>query len=212
MHEQPATTPLPVRVVWRGLALNALLAIPTAIVISAVAGLVVAVAALPVALLQTHDLYLAILSASYGPFAAAMTLQSVIGATVLWALLHPLRQRAPSSASHIAISVLSGAGVACLGMMGATIPVLGIVAAPWRYGPALAITAPDMSVAFFAGALAGGVALWRTQRSMHTSTPSPTSSWWAYLWQHISELAWFAFPLALVLEAWAALLAAQGHT
>ena len=205
---QPVTPPL-ARIAWPALALNALLALPTATVIAAVAGLVVAIAAFPVALSQTHDLYLALLALSYGPFAAAMTLQSVIVATMLWALLHPIRRMAASAAALTTTFVLGGGMVAGLGMLGGTVPVLGVVSTPWRYGPALALTLQNISVAAFAGMLAGGVALLHASRA--TRPVASPSMWWANVWPRTRELAWFTLPLALVLEAWAAILAAQGR-
>src|SRR5690348_15056399 len=67
-----------------------LIGVPLAIVAGAAAEIVVAPAAVIVALITTRDGYIASLSLSYAPFAAAAALPWLISAVVLWGLISPL--------------------------------------------------------------------------------------------------------------------------
>jgi hypothetical protein len=174
-----------------------LVAVPVALAASGGTALVVGVVAMPVALLLTHDGYLALLSISYGPFAAAETLLALIFAALAWAgtvLVTPL----PLPIRALAGGTLAGA----LGLLLGAVPYLAVLPVPWRYGPALPITPLNLLVSALLGLAAGGIALVASARLR----APPAISWRYALWQS----AWFIGPLALLMAGWATILSALG--
>lgn len=211
MNAAGATTDTNAPFDWRGVGLSAILALPTAVVMTAAAGLVVALAAFPVALAQTHDRYLALLAVSYGPFAAATVLQGCLGACLAWALLRQVGTLLPRGVPRFVASVMGGLAVAELGLLFAKISLLGFFAVPWRNGPALPLTGANFGIAALAGSVAGVAAWWHAQRIDRATTLASQRSGHEQMRQAIGVSAWFALPLALVLVSWAAVLAAMGQ-
>jgi hypothetical protein len=192
---------------WRDLGLAVVVAIPTALASSALAGMIVALVAVPVAFALTHDAYLALFAVSYGIFAAALALQVLLGASVAWALVQSFVPGSASTHGRAAWQIGGGIIAGLLGLLVGQVPLLGPLAARWRYGPTLALDAPQIGIIALCSLLAGTLAWVRRGR-----TPPPSaSSWQAAAQPHISAIAWFVLPLALLLTTWLAILAVLGR-
>jgi hypothetical protein len=154
---------------------------------AAVASVIIAVLSVPVTLLLTRDLYVALLAVSYGPYAAAQSLVTVVIATTIFAFawvasLPPHRPRLKV--------FFSGAGGAILGVAAASLPLVGML----PYGPSFALTPLNAVIAALAGAAAGGSALRRW----------PQGNAIRGVRALVAPIAAFALLLALLLEVWAA--------
>jgi len=184
----------------------ALLAVPLALLASAAAGIIIAVLALPIALLVTHDGYLALLSLSYGPFAAALTLQAVLAGTFIWGMVGALLK--PETHQRI-VSLLIGAAASGVGLFGGALPLFAALDVPWRYGPALPFAGVPALIAAVLGV--GAAALHTIITARSTVPVAKIAGWRNELQQMAWQILWFAVPLALLFTGWAALLAALGR-
>jgi hypothetical protein len=190
----------------RRVGVAALLAVPLALLASAAAGIIVAVLALPIALLVTHDGYLALLALSYGPFAAALTLQAVLAATLVWSIINALRE--PQPHYHLA-SLLMGAIAGGVGLFGGALPLFAALDVPWRYGPALPFAGVPALIAAALGMAAAG--LHAAIAARRPISAAKLTGWRNDMQQMAWQILWFAMPLALLFTGWAALLAALGR-
>ncbi len=193
----------------RRIGLAALLAVPLALASSAAAGLIVAVVAVPVALLATRDAYLALLSLSYGPYAAAVTLQAVLAATLAWSIIEPLMGAKTSAKTPRAFPLMLGALAGAVGLAVGALPLFAAFAVPWRYGPALPFSGASAPFAALLGVLAAGAHVFILNRR-----PLPAThlmGWRAGTQQTAWRILTFAVPLAVLFATWAALLAALGQ-
>lgn len=136
-----------------------LLAVPLALGTVAAASIVIAVVAVPVTLLQTHDRYVASLALSYGPYAAATALQIVAGATLIWGIAHSLvTGLAPERrALRLLLSAMAGGLAATLALWLAQSPLPVGAVALWSYGPMPAWLPVQAMLIVCFGALAGGL-------------------------------------------------------
>ncbi len=187
----PAPPVRPAPPAWGGLVLAPFVALG----MTAVASCAIAILAVPFALLTTHDGYVAALAVSYGPYAAAQVLVSVAVATTLWGIVWFVARGRPQAT---ATAIGGGAAGGLIGLWCAPLPLLGFLAAPWRYGPALPLTLLLVAFAALAGGLAG------TAVALRPRPPVAT------LGRVTSEIAIFALVLALLLTGYAALASLLG--
>jgi MFS family permease len=185
-----------------------LLAVPVALLAAAAASVVIALLALPVALLLTRDGYLALLAISYGPFAASVALQAIAGAVLAWSIALPLlawgRERA-------VVAPAAGAGAGVLGLLAGALSLFGALSVPWRYGPTLPIAPVPALIAAALGLAAGALFLEGGKRASARPPAMPPAGWRDDLRHAVWHLVWFAFPLALLFEGWVALLSVLGR-
>jgi hypothetical protein len=170
---------------------------------TAVASIAIALLAIPVAYGITHDGYVALLAVSYGPYAAALVVMSVAIAATAWGVL----QRVTHGRVVPAWGAIGGGALAgALGLGLAPLPVLRLLPVPWQYGPALPLTVPHLGIAALAGGMAGIAPLLRAISPAKHGAPNGRAA----LWHAATEVALFAFVLALVLGAWGALASLLG--
>jgi hypothetical protein len=182
-----------------------LLALPIALVASAVAELAIAVAAVPVALVVARDPYVALLAPSFGVSAAAAVVQWLLAASPLWALLWPIVSARRSTS---ALASASGAVVALAALI---LSEIAVAHWPGPLAQHTAIARPDpftAIVAIVVGAAAGFVAAWWDRR---TYADGVTPGWRATAMRSIVSVAAFALALGLGLESIAALRIALGR-
>lgn len=172
------------------------MAVPVALTASGGAGLAVGALALPVALLLTRDAYLALLSLSYGPFAAAETLLALLFAALAWAVVSLI------SLPPLSRALAGGTLASICGLLLGAVPYCALLPVPWRYGPALPITLLNLLVSALLGLASGGIFVLATRRLR----PPPGTGWRCAIWQS----AWFVGPLGLLMAGWATLLSALG--
>lgn len=191
----------------RTLIAGVILSVPVGMVMTAGASLIVALLAFPVAFLVTRDLYVTLLAPTYGLYAAGQALQWVCAATLVWSLLASgvRRWMRPSGARSILVSALLG-GVGTILVWGCGIVLVQMnILQRWHYDP-LADSALLAFLGFaLSGALAGCVSA--TRRKPATAV---TSAWRGDLRQTLRGIAWYAFALALALEAWITVAGALG--
>lgn len=207
MGELPSRPALPWPARLRQTLWAVVLAVPLALLAAAAASLVLALVALPVALLVTRDGYVALLALSYGPFAASVALQAIIGATLAWAIARPTLGE-PRGRVGQALTAGTGMVAGVVGLVAGSVPLFTALPVPWRYGPALPVTLVSALVAALLGLVAGGIAHAGTAR---VSAAPLDAGWRGDLRRATWHLVGFALPLSLLFEGWVALLSALGR-
>ena len=172
-----------------------------AVCMTAVASCAIALLAIPITFITTHDGYVALLAVSYGPYAAAQVLTSVGLAATLWSLVGIFGR----GGTWRAVTTIGGGALAgVLGLWLAPLPFLRPLAAPWQYGPALPFSPGYIIAAAIAGGLAGMLPMVRLRPTEGTLTKRTV------LWRACVDVASFALILALLLEMWVAVIAIFG--
>lgn len=167
-----------------------------AVGMSALASIPIAILAVPVAYILTHDGYVALLSVSYGPFVAAQVMVDIALAAALWSIATLVGD---ARAWHRGWIAASGALAGALGLWLAPVAQLGALDPAWRYGPTLPITPANVLAVVLAGGLAGVI------RLRHQTAPAGAATWRTAFNRVAADVALFALVMALLLEGWAAI-------
>ena len=176
--------------------------VPLSVAMGAIAEIIVALVAVPVALVLTRDWYVTPLALSYGPFAAAASLLWLISATLLWSIVAPalawLWWPWRWAAALLAGIVVTAAGVGLAQVVANLLPLI-------RSHPMamLDVSGVRLFFACLAGGIAGVGSLVRAQPLM-----VPTQNGKATAQRFIAPVAIFALILALCLEGGIAIFAA----
>ncbi len=180
---------------------SVVLAMPVAIVMGAVAEALIALVAIPVGYVVSRDLYVALLSPSFGALAAASVVQWLMLAALLWSALWPL------IAGRRVGALAAGGGGAATAMLALVVTPLLARHVLAQHVTLIGSNVPGIALALAGGAL-GGVTCerWIARRA----SIATLSRWRADLVGALGAVAIFTLALALVAESVVALLVALG--
>jgi hypothetical protein len=185
------------------------LSLPAALAMSAVAALVVGLASMPVTLVVTRDVYVALLAPSYALAVASQAAPALLVTTLIWSIVasvletRPARWSAPAWAgAQIALSaVIALATPLALWALFPDARVSGLFAA----GAANETALPFIALAaLLAGAVGGLSSVYRQRRA------APADTWNAIARRAWGDSAWYSFGLATIIVTGGVILAALG--